>query len=246
MAEETGGEGFEVEGQMSVKTALEDAISRLRMQYTLGFNPSDHGQEGQFHSLIIRFADENRCPNCSIIGRKGYYVGVASPLPLSEKTIIRSRSSLDDTDQLITQRIVLIAGTQFSDLYEIPFKFSTAVQTDANGMKLHIELGIDSDGLAFTSIGNQRSYKAVAAVIRAGSNGNLISMNMWRIADQLSNESYQRIKETGIPFSATIPLTVPNQNLRVVLYDENSDRIASRLVQIKNYKVQEQKHLKRK
>ena len=47
MAEETGGGVFEVKGLMSVKTAFEDAISRLRMQYTLGFNPSDHGPDGQ-------------------------------------------------------------------------------------------------------------------------------------------------------------------------------------------------------
>ena len=157
---------------------------------------------------------------------------------------MKSPLSLDDADQLITQRILLAAGIQFPDLYEIPFKLSAAVQKDANGMEFHIEILIDSEGLNFVGIGNQRSYKAVAAVIRASSNGNLIGMNMWTIADQLSNEGYQHIKETGIPFSATIPLTAPSQNLVVVLYDENSDRIASRLVQIKKYKVQKPVALK--
>ena len=234
---ETGGEIFEVQGKMSGKAALENAISRLRMQYTLGFNPSDHQRDKQFHSIIVRFADENRCPNCQIIGRRGYYAGVAAPLPLPDKTSGKPRSSSNDADQLIIQRSIIIAGTTFPDLSEIPFKLSTTVQTDANRMQLHIDLVIDSDGLSFTDIGNQRSYKALAAIIRADSTGKIIDTSIRTIAGQLSNESYQRIKETGIPFSATIPLTVPSQNVRVVLYDENSDRIASRLVRIINYNV---------
>ena len=243
IAEETGGEVFKVQGKMSVKAALEDTISRLRMQYTLGFNSSDRGRDGQFHSLIVRFADEKRCKNCRIIGRKGYYAGVAAPLLLPEETRTKPRSSSDNIDELMAQRSILIAGTTFPDLREIPFKLSAAVQTDANGIQLHLDLVIDSGGLSFVEIGSQLSYKALAAVVRADDNGKLVDTYVWKITDQLSNESYQHIRETGIPFSATIPLTVPNQNLRVVLYDENSDRIASRLVQIHNYKnVEEGRH----
>jgi hypothetical protein len=83
MAEETGGEVIEIKAPLSVTAALENAITRLRMQYTLGFNPSDRGLDGQFHYLKVRFADENRCPDCRIIGPFGYYsgVGVSTPLP---------------------------------------------------------------------------------------------------------------------------------------------------------------------
>jgi VWFA-related protein len=87
MAEETGGEVIEIKAPLSVTAALENAITRLRMQYTLGFNPSDRGLDGQFHNLKVRFADETRCPDCRIISRSGYYsgVGVSTPLPLPNK-----------------------------------------------------------------------------------------------------------------------------------------------------------------
>lgn len=87
MAEETGGEVIEIKAPLSVTAALENAITRLRMQYTLGFNLSDRGLDGQFHNLKFRFADENRCPDCRIIGPFGYYsgVGVSTPLTLPNK-----------------------------------------------------------------------------------------------------------------------------------------------------------------
>jgi VWFA-related protein len=87
MAEESGGEVIEVKRPLSITAALENAITNLQMQYTLGFNPSDRGLDGQFHNLKVRFADENRCPDCRIIGRFGYYsgIGVSTPLPLPNK-----------------------------------------------------------------------------------------------------------------------------------------------------------------
>jgi hypothetical protein len=87
MAEETGGEVIEIKKPLSVAAALENAITNLQMQYTLGFNPSDRGLDGQFHYLKVRFADENRCPDCRIIDRFGYYsgVGVSTPLPSPNK-----------------------------------------------------------------------------------------------------------------------------------------------------------------
>jgi hypothetical protein len=87
MVEETGGEVIELKRPLSTTAALENAITNLKMQYTLGFNPSDRGLDGQFHYLKVRFADENRCPDCRIIGRFGYYsgVGVSTPLQLPNK-----------------------------------------------------------------------------------------------------------------------------------------------------------------
>jgi VWFA-related protein len=87
MAEETGGEVIEIKAPLSATAALDDAITRLQTQYTLGFNPSGRGLDGKFHNLKIRFADENRCPDCRIISRTRYYsgIGVSTPLPLPNK-----------------------------------------------------------------------------------------------------------------------------------------------------------------
>jgi VWFA-related protein len=87
MAQETGGEVIEIKAPLSAAAALENAITNLQMRYTLGFNPSDRGLDGQFRHLKVRFADENRCPDCRIIGRFGYYpgVGVSTLLPSPNK-----------------------------------------------------------------------------------------------------------------------------------------------------------------
>ena len=45
----------------------------------------------------------------------------------------------------------------------------------------------------------------------------------------LRDETYQRVMKEGIPFSMRIPLQVSNQNLRVVIYNYDNDKVGSSL-----------------
>ena len=73
----------------SLQEALEKAISDLRLQYTLGFSPSDPGQEGSFHKLTVKLAAEDRCPACRLLVRSGYYAG-SPPVPLANQIQLAS------------------------------------------------------------------------------------------------------------------------------------------------------------
>jgi Ca-activated chloride channel homolog len=232
IAEESGGEVMKVQGT-SLKQALEKAISSLRTQYILGFTPSNPGKNGSFHELKVRFANIDRCPECQIKARRGYYAGVSAPLIPPAQTPIASKQSPTEIDQQLLQRSIFTAGTVYTDLEEIRFMVSTDERIGSNGEpQIQVDLRIGPAGVDFTTIGNRHACKMTAAFFYAEQNGKILGTNWWDIERQLDEESYDRVIKTGIPFSAVIPLKVKKQILKIVIYDEKSGRMGSKLVQL--------------
>jgi VWFA-related protein len=230
IAVESGGEVMDVRSSMSLKSALESAISRIRMQYTLGFNPSDPGPRGTYHRLKIRFANRDRCSNCRIIGRSGYYSGVAVPVALPEKEPMTLGASSQSSDESLVQRIILIAGTSSPDLNEIPFTVSTE-QIDSGGKaELKLNLQIEPSAIEFPMVKDRRAYKVIAAILHADEKGNVKGHETWKLEDYLDEQEYSRLTKEGIRFNTAV--TVPPQNpiIKIVVYDESSGRISSRFL----------------
>jgi hypothetical protein len=234
-AKETGGEVMDVQGPMSLKGALEKTISSLRMRYTLGFNPSNPGYQGSFHRLTVQFANKDRCPNCRIIGRKGYYAGIAPSLPLTDAVGKKPRPSSQEIDEALIQLGILVAGANSRNLTEIPLELSTAEQTDSSGQpQIKIDLRIGPAGIDFAAVEDRHDFKLFVAVFYADKKGKLLGRVIKRIEGQLSEEGYGQIAETGISFSASVPIKTNNQAIKVVVYDERSDRISTKFIQLQN------------
>ena len=236
LAEETGGEIYDVQGSTSLKAALEKAILRLRMQYTLGFNPSNPGAPGSFHKLTVRFANEDHCPGCQLLARSGYYAGKTAPLPPQDKTRTTPSYSSSEMDPLLVQRSILIAGSTSLDLNEIPFTVSTLEQTDSNGQpQVRVDLQINPAGIDFAALKGLHYCKVTAAIFYFDKGGKGLGHQLRTFEGQLNEENYNRIlKMGGIHDSVTIPLKAKNQILKVVVYDEKSDKVGSKLIQLHN------------
>ena len=101
IAAETGGEILDVSAPTSLQAALEKTMSNLRLQYTLGFSPSNLGEEGSFHKLTVKIEAKDRCPGCQLLARSGYYAGITAPLPPQDDIPLKLNVSADRTDQLL-------------------------------------------------------------------------------------------------------------------------------------------------
>jgi VWFA-related protein len=235
LAEETGGDVMGVDGMGSLKEALENVIVQLRMQYTLGFDPSDPGKPGSFHKLNVQFANKERCPECQLSVRGGYYAGVAATLPLKEKAAAKAQRTDPKTDELLVQRSILIAGTTYLDLNEIPFEVSTNEQTDSKGQpQLQVDLKINPVDVDLSRAEGLRACKVIAAIFSADENGNGLGSSWLQIDQPLREEDYRQVMKNGIVFSTRVPLKVNNQILRIVVYDVRSDKLSSRFVKLRN------------
>jgi Ca-activated chloride channel homolog len=235
LAEETGGEAIFVNSTKSLKEALEDAILKLRMQYTLGFYPSDLTKKGKLHKLEVRFVDKNRCPDCKIFSRKSYREGAGLPLPSPEPPQNRIAAPPEEIEQLLIQRSILIAGNSTQEMSQIPFKLTTKIRTaSGSNTQFEIKMQIGPKGIAWTEMSAQHEYKITAAVLYMDKNGKMLDTKCWKLQARLSNEAYQHATEEGILFTTEIPALTPNRKLNVVVYDENSGRVGSKFIQVHN------------
>lgn len=233
LAPETGGDVIDVRRPTSLQEGLEKAISNLRMQYTLGFNPSAPGEIGSFHKLVLKLKSEDRCPGCRLLTRSGYYTGVAPAQPVPANIPIATRQSPQEIDQLLVERSIDTAGSIDTDLPGIPFTVNTAEQKDANGEpQIKVDLQIALAGVGFKMVEGKHACKLRIAIFYANSKRKILGSE-WRILEgQLSDETYYEALKTGISFSAPVPLKAENQMLKVVVYDEETDKVGSKLVKL--------------
>jgi Ca-activated chloride channel homolog len=233
LAEETGGDVMGVDGMGSLKEALEAVIVQLRMQYTIGFNPSNPGKPGSFHKLKVQFANKECCPVCQLSVRGGYYAGVASQLPSKEKTGAKPQRTDPQTDELLVQRSIQIAGTSYLDLNEIPFEVSTKEQTDAKGQpQLQVDFKLNAEDVDLSQAEGSRVCKITAAIFSADEKGNGLGSSWLRIEKPLKEEDYRQVMKTGIAFSTQVPLKANSRILRIVVYDVRSDKLSAKLVNL--------------
>jgi Ca-activated chloride channel homolog len=233
IASETGGEILDVSAPTSLQAALEKITSNLRLQYTLGFSPSNLGEEGSFHKLTVKIEAKDRCPGCQLLARSGYYTGITAPLPPQDDIPLKLNVSADRTDQLLVQRLILTAGTAELDLTDIPFTVKTFKQTDPMDQpQLKIDLQIDFSRIELAIVKNSRPCKLHIVVLYADEKGKILGSDWKKLEGLLSEETYNQIRERGILVSTTIPLESKKQILKVVVYDEENDRVGSKLIRL--------------
>ncbi len=231
IADETGGEVLDVQASTSLQSALERAMSNLRFQYTVGFSPSNPGENGSFHRLAVKLTTQDRCPGCRLLARSGYYAGITAPIPPLKDTQLTPRDSTKKTDQLLIQRSIFTAGTTVLDLPDITFKIRTAEQADSNGQpQLKVDLQIDSAKIGFKTVEDRHVCRLHITIFYADEKGKILGSDWKTLEGLLSEETYNRIMEEGILFSTTIPIKAQKEILKVVIYDEESGKVGSKLV----------------
>jgi len=72
---ETGGEIIDVQSVGSLDAALAAVVNRLKLRYTLGYQPIKPGNNLSFHKIDVRLSDHFGSPESdySIHARRGYY-----------------------------------------------------------------------------------------------------------------------------------------------------------------------------
>jgi Ca-activated chloride channel family protein len=227
LADETGGQVLDVKASASFQEALEKAISHLRLQYTLGFSPSNPGKEGSFHKLTVKLAENNRCPGCRLLARSGYYAG-SPPAPVHNEIRMASPESAVEIDQRAIRRKMEAAETIDLDLLDIPFLANAAEQKDPDGNpKIKINLQIDFSGIGFRSIGDRHACTLHIGVFPTDEKRRDLDPHFRTLEGMMREDTYQKVLKAGMLVSFAIPQEAPKENLKIVLFDEGSDTFGS-------------------
>jgi len=78
ITQETGGEIFDTNNVGSVEAAMQAAISRLKLRFTLGYQSTNQWLDGTFRRIDIRLDDRNSVNGgLTVYSRRGYYAAKA-------------------------------------------------------------------------------------------------------------------------------------------------------------------------
>jgi VWFA-related protein len=231
IVERTGGEFFEVDSSVSLQTALEKAITNIRYQYTIGFTPSYPGERGSYHTLDVKLSSEDLYPGCRIVTRKGYKAGIHPPAPPKDSARPVSKAPVKNVDELLIQRSIVTAGTTELDLPDIPFTVETVQLEDLNDQpQLEVNIKIDPSGIGFKRTGDLHTCTLHITVFYADKTGKILGYDWKTVKDDLNEINLNRVMKEGILYQTRVPIKAEKRILKIVVYNEESNKIGSKLV----------------
>jgi hypothetical protein len=221
----TGGAQFRVNQANLLSQALGDSITKLRKQITLGFYPTSPDKPGTFHKLTVKFANTNRCPGCQVHSRNGYYTGVPASNPQSLAAPKTSGIYNEQVEEAMLKIMLEDILSEGGDLKDILFTVDATPQTDAKGKpELKLNFKIQFDKIDTPIRNNKRMCKVRVFVFYGGDGASFAGSREAKIAGALNDDQYKKFTNEGIPFSISVPLTGKKQTMKVIVYDEISDR----------------------
>jgi hypothetical protein len=203
--------------------ALGQAISNLRVGYTLGFTPEHAGEDERFHRLTVKLDTGRSCPGCRVQARTGYFSGTrkapqdGAGQPYSCKEVVADHSA---------RRAVAVAAHTRNDIDLPPFSVRTeTIEAAGGGFQIRVNLAIDNKDIVFGSPDGHLSGTLVVCVLYTDARGRMLGQE-WKTAklQGMPSADFQQ----GIQVAMTIPLKEPRQILKVIVYDVLSHEAALR------------------
>jgi VWFA-related protein len=227
IASDTGGETLSVRSGKLLSAALNQSISYLRMQYTLGFAPSAEKKDGALHNLAVRLKSESLCPDCRLHARKGYYAGTPPPPGAADRELKKMPPGTR-VEPLVYNRIT-VAAADLAELNDIPFGIKTArAPGEWDQRQTRVDLLIDPAKVQFRLVNGLYTASLCIAIFSALSDGVFFSTD-WKYLDvQLKEDLYQKLLASGIGYTAQIR-GAPD-SLKVVVCDLQSDHMGSKRI----------------
>ena len=98
--------------------------------------------------------------------------------------------------------------------------------------KYRVNLLINPSDIEFEAARGEHLYNLQIAVFYADVKGNILGAVWKKTYGHLSERNYNFVMENGFPYETIVPQKVENQIYKVVVYDERSNRIGSKLVKL--------------
>lgn len=186
-------------------TAIQSAI---RVDYLLGYVPSNTNWNGQYRELAVTV---NR-PGVMVIYRHGYHARQAERVWNDRDTMADIR--LNDVHAGRTATTLTVKLT------------ATRVTTD-DGPAVDVRLAIEPSQIAFTREESRHVGSLDVAVWISDRQGNSVGTLADRIDFQLTDATYARLVKSDIVFARRIAVTHAPFQVRAGVYDYDNDRVGA-------------------
>jgi VWFA-related protein len=211
LAQQTGGRATICN---DIRHALSSLERTTRVQYLLGYYPKEDRWNGEYRNINVKASR----PGSRISFRHGYYA--------------RDTLRPYDREEFLAFSRISAAGGYEGSIQDIAFKVTTAKDA-GNPPQIKVDLRVDAERIGFRMVDLRHATRLHIAIFYGDTSGNHLGDNWKTVTLELPEDNYQQIMQTGIQYSATIPMKVPEQLVKIVVYDGVSDRVGAKLVKVK-------------
>ena len=200
----------------NISTALNELNKVTAGEYLIGYYPRNTNFNGAYRRIDVRV---NR-PGLKVSFRRGYY----------------ARDSLVpfDREAFITYSRIAAAGAYREEVKDLRFR-ATARQDTSSPEKpeIQIDLLVEPNNVSFQTAGDVHQGKLSVTVFYGDSRGRYLG-DSWEVLEMnLKEDTFQKVMKEGIPFSFRIPMKAPDESLKVVLYNIQTDKVGSQMIKAK-------------
>jgi hypothetical protein len=209
IAELTGGVSSIAEPGM---TAM-DRINDVTMAgYLLGYYPTNGNWNGSYRKVTVKVSR----PGVNVFYRHGYY---------SRKELEAfSRREFVSADRI---RAAASFRREIKDIRLTKFDASLGRSKDGPGYEMSVEVNIDPSKLAFTFVEGVHIGRISIGVFCWDEKGNPLGNSLQTADLRLTDEVYQKVMGSGIPYRVRFPANAGVRQVRVVIYDFKADLLGS-------------------
>jgi VWFA-related protein len=202
-------------GRSSIHASVPEALARLnevtRAEYLLGYYPKNGDWNGRYRKLTVRV---NR-PDLKLSYRRGYY----------------ARQSLQPFDRkaFLTYSRIAAAAQYEEEVKDIGVKAKVhAVPAESGGgQDAQVDIVLQAEKIPFTVEAGRHLAKVQVTTFYGDGRGRFLGES-WQTLDlNLREETWQKAQKEGLPFSTRVPLQVPDQTFKIVVYCYEADKVGS-------------------
>jgi VWFA-related protein len=207
-------------GQSSIHGDISSALDELnevtRSEYLLGYYPKNTDFDGRYRKITVRV---NR-PDVEVSFRHGYYA----------RTILEPF----DRQAFLTYSRIAAAGAYISEVRDLHFKATAKQDTSLpDKPEVQVDLLINPLAVPFQTVNELHQGRLDITIFYGDSKGRFLG-DVWETLDMnLKESTYQRAMQDGIKFSVRIPMEVPDQTLKVVVYNYQNDKVGTVMIKAK-------------
>ncbi len=207
-------------GQASIYKYASGAFDRLdrgtRFHYVLGYYPANATWDGSDRRIKVTV----RRRGVTVLHRHSYYA--------------REDLVPFDRREFLTHTRVAAAGAYRQLVSDVSVTLSASVvERRQNPWQASVKVMVDPATIAFAEADGRHVASIDIAVFVGSRNQRQVGEVRKRVDLNLLPESYARLRQDGVAFTATIDLTAPARYVKAVVYDYAADRLGSAVAELR-------------
>jgi VWFA-related protein len=207
IAEQTGGVSSISEDGM---TAVARINEFSKSEYVVGYYPSRANFNGQYRKIEVR----TRRPNVTLLYRRGYYA--------------TTNVSAYNRREAVTRERMGAAATFRREINDIKLKLDARQAKNPEGVnEVSVRLSIDTSRLFLSLADGKRTGAVDILAVCFNDKEQAVGQYYQRAGIDLTQEMFDKVSQSGLPYSVKFEATPATRRVRVVVYDYRADLIGS-------------------